>query len=92
MFIAALFVGGFVVDAVNEHFHGVPGDVFFTALGAGIAALIGTLLYLWGLVWVGWKFGLLKDGKLAPLLMPSALIVFFALWVALAYATFRRLI
>jgi hypothetical protein len=84
MFIAVLFV----VCADNEHFHGVPGDVIFTVLGAGIGAFIGALLYFWCLVSVGLKFGFLKDGKAAPLLMPSAWIVFFALWAALAASAF----
>jgi hypothetical protein len=91
MFIAVLFVGGFVVNAVNEHFDGVPGNVLLTALGAGIIALIGTSLFLWGVVSVGLKLGFLKDGKPAPILL-SACIVFFALWAALAYATFTGLI
>jgi hypothetical protein len=91
MFIAVLFVGGFVVNAVNEHFDGVPGNVLLTALGAGIIALIGTSLFLWGVVSVGLKLGFLKDGKPAPTLL-SACIVFFALWAALAYAAFTGLI
>jgi hypothetical protein len=62
----------------------------FTALGAGIGAFIGALLYLWGVTWFGLKFGVLKDGKPAPLLMPSAYVVFFALWAALVYASFSR--
>ena len=85
MFIAVLFV----VGAVNEHFHGVPGDVISTALAAGIGAFIGALFYLWCLISVGLKFGVLKEGKATSLIMPSAWIVFFALWAALAYWIFK---
>jgi len=85
MFIAVLFV----VGAVNEHIHGVPGDVISKALGAGIGSFIGALFYLWCLISVGLKFGLLKEGKATPLIMPSAWIVFFALWAALAYWIFK---
>jgi hypothetical protein len=90
--IAVLFVGGYVARAINKHFHGVPGDVALNTLGAGIGAFIGALLYLWGVASVGLKFGLLKHGRFGPLLIPSALIVFFVLWIALAYAAFRGLI
>ena len=92
-FIAALFVGGYVASAINKHFHGVPENVFFTALGAALGAFFGALLYLWGAWSFGLRFGLLKDGKPAPpLLMLSVLVVFFVLWLALAYAIFRGLI
>jgi hypothetical protein len=86
MFIAVLFV----VGAVNKHFHGVPGDVISIALGAGIGAFIGAFFDLWCLISVGLKLGLLKDGKATPLIMPSAWIVFFALWAALAYWIFKN--
>jgi hypothetical protein len=91
-FAAVVLAFGFIINAINKHFHDVPGDVFFTGLGAGIAAFIGALLYLWGVVSFGLKVGLLKDGKPTPLLMPSAGIVFVVLWIALAYAAFRGLI
>src|SRR5271169_283437 len=81
IFVVALLAGGYVVDAINKKFHGIPGDVVLTGVGAGIGAFIGALLYLWGVVWVGLKFGLLKDGRRAPFLRPSALIVFFVLWI-----------
>ncbi len=92
MFIVVLFVGCYVASEINKHFHGLPGDVVLTTLGAGIGAFIGALLYLWGVASVGLKFGLLKDGRPAPLLMLSALIVFFVFWIVLAYAAFRGLI
>jgi hypothetical protein len=91
MFIAVLFVSGYVASAINKHFHGVPGDAVLTTLAAGIDAFFGALLYLWGVASVGSKFGLLRDGW-PLLLMTSALIVFFVLWIALAYATLRGLI
>jgi hypothetical protein len=92
---AVAFIAVLVV--VNEYFHGVPGDVVSTAVGAGIGAFIGALLYFWGLVWVIEKFGLLDEaGKATPrttrITMTSSGIVFFALWAALAYAAFRELI
>jgi hypothetical protein len=87
--IAVLLVGAYVASTINKHFHGVPENVFFTALGAGLGALFGTLLFLWGVWSLALRFGLLKDGKPAPpLLMLSALIVFFVLWLALFYAAF----
>jgi hypothetical protein len=91
-FVAAVFAIGYVINAINKHFHGVPGGVVGTVIGTGIGALIGAFLYFWGLLSFGLKFGFLKDGKPAPLLMPSAGIVFFALWAALAYASFKGLI
>jgi hypothetical protein len=91
-FIAVVFVVGWVINAINKHFHGIPEDIVLTALGAGIGAIVGAFLYLWGVLSVGLKLGLLKDGKPAPLLIPSAGIVFFALWAALAYAAFKGLI
>jgi hypothetical protein len=92
IFIAILFVGGYIANAINEYFNGVPVDVVLTILGAGIGALIGTLLYFWGTAWIGLKVGLLKDGRPAPLFLRSGLIVFFVLWIALAYASFSGLI
>jgi hypothetical protein len=94
-FAAAVFAVGYVINAINNHFHGVPGDVVWTVLGSGIFALIGASLYLWALVWTLLKFGLVED-KTSPrtmkIIMASAGIVFFALLAALAYAAFKGLI
>lgn len=83
MYIMVVIAVLFVIGKINKHFHGVPGDVILTVLGAGIGAFIGALFYLLCLVSVGLKFGFLKDGEAAPLLRPSAWIVFFVLWAAL---------
>ena len=96
-FGAAVLAIVYVINAINEHFHGVPGDVFWTVLGTVIFALIGAGLYFWGLVWIIEKFGLLDEaGKATPrttrIVMASAGIVFFTLWAALLYATFKGLI
>jgi hypothetical protein len=88
--VAGLLGGGYIVYAINKHFHGVPGDVVFTALGDGIGPFIGAFLYLWGVTSFGLKLGLLVNGKPAPWLMPSAYVVFFGLWAALVYASFSR--
>jgi Ca2+/H+ antiporter len=71
LFIAVLVVVCVVVGAVNEHFHGVPVEAISPALGAGIGAFIGALFYLWCLISVGLKLGLLKEGKATPLIMQS---------------------
>ena len=64
------------VGVVNDHLRGVPGDLLGIALLAGLGAFIGVVCYLWCLVSVGLKLGVLKDGKPTPLLMQSAWIVF----------------
>jgi hypothetical protein len=64
-FAAAVLAVGYVINAINNHFHGVPGDVVLTVLGIGIFALIGASLYLWALVWTLLKFGLVED-KTSP--------------------------
>jgi hypothetical protein len=90
---AVVFAVGYVMNAINEHFHGVPGDVVVTVIGTGIFAFIGALLILWGLVSALLKLGV-EDASFPSMriIMASAGIVFVALWVALAYASFKRLI
>lgn len=50
IFTAVLLAGGFVVDAINKHFYGVPIDIALTASGAGILAFVGAF-YIFG-VWL----------------------------------------
>jgi hypothetical protein len=92
---AAVFAVGYVINAINNHFHGVPGDVVWTILGAGILAFVGALLFFWALVSALLKIGLVEDKvsrRTTKIIMASAGIAFFALWAALAYSAFKGLI
>jgi hypothetical protein len=75
-----------VVFALNQYFHNKSGQVVLIVLGGGALAFLGAFIYVNGFLWVTEKLGYKVDPRSFKLTITSTGIVFFALWVAWAYA------
>ena len=79
-----------VVFALNQYFHNKSGQVVLIVLGGGALAFLGAFIYVNGFLWVTEKLGYKIDSRSFKLTITSTGIVFFALWVAWAYAVLSR--
>ena len=75
-----------VVFALNQYFHNKSGQVVLIVLGGGALAFLGAFIYVNGFLWVTEKLGYKVEPRSFKLTITSTGIVFFALWVAWAYA------